>query len=490
MDYHFDIDIAVEHSVYEAILIQNLAFWIKKNKANGVNFHDGHYWTYNSIVAYQELFPFWSVDQIRSIIKKLESKGIILIGNYNKKAFDQTKWYTIICSEIKKKYQIDLVEFPNAIGENPKPIPDIKPDTKTNIIKNNIKGLEIPSLTLNLISFWNNEVNKLKKLNILKIPNQHIINKDKPSRLIKDINDYTNNLLSKGSLYSKVDNKLKDNNLKNKKFISADIKRAVRKYMLLFKSGYSYNDYPININKLALSLKDFIYNPKTNLSYFLTIYENEIKLIKEKSTDKLKVNIPNDIKSIYYRLFEDKYIKNNEYNILSKIQEIYTYFETLPTKLKHYDFKRNYGEWFSKPFDIVCLHEKYIKSKWGWDGAVLNLGHLKIDNEFENWVFEETGIKLRDLTDEELENMKDSRKYAYIKQKKYRYSQYLSTELIFDLLDEQNNLNSMKVNNLKNNVESYEFEDFIIDYLINIKGFNKEDAKIEFDLNYKIEEEE
>ena len=49
MQHTFDIDIAAKYGVEEAILLNYFDFWIQKNEANDRHFHDGLYWTYNSI---------------------------------------------------------------------------------------------------------------------------------------------------------------------------------------------------------------------------------------------------------------------------------------------------------------------------------------------------------------------------------------------------------------------------------------------------------
>ena len=47
----FDIDVAQEVGVNAAILLENIAHWIEHNRANEDkrSFHDGTYWTYNSM---------------------------------------------------------------------------------------------------------------------------------------------------------------------------------------------------------------------------------------------------------------------------------------------------------------------------------------------------------------------------------------------------------------------------------------------------------
>ena len=95
MTYSFDIEIAQEIGVDEAIILQNIVFWLTKNKANGLNYFDGRYWTYNSHKAFRELFPFWSESQIKRILQSLFDKNVILKGNYNSNPYDKTNWYAL-----------------------------------------------------------------------------------------------------------------------------------------------------------------------------------------------------------------------------------------------------------------------------------------------------------------------------------------------------------------------------------------------------------
>jgi len=123
-----------------------LGFWIHKNQANDKNYKDGLYWTFNSIRALKKLFPYWSIPQLKRIIKKLLDKGALKSANYNKVKYDQTKWYTIIDPIALVEYNIAFGDNGNSIGhigtfegtesENEKsemsqPIPDSKQNSKT-----------------------------------------------------------------------------------------------------------------------------------------------------------------------------------------------------------------------------------------------------------------------------------------------------------------------------------------------------------------------
>ena len=95
MQHHFDVELAKEYGILEAILLDNFCFWTSKNVANGVHIHDGHVWTYNSVKAFSEMMPYASPKQIRSALSHLETEGLIITGNFNKSPYDRTKWYAL-----------------------------------------------------------------------------------------------------------------------------------------------------------------------------------------------------------------------------------------------------------------------------------------------------------------------------------------------------------------------------------------------------------
>ena len=143
INYCFNCEYAKRFGVDEAIMLENLIFWIKKNKANGKHFHDGRYWTYNSIKAFEELFPFWSKRQIERILKSLEKQNILYTGNYNKSHYDRTKWYAINEEVISfsPNEEMEKHETGNENNGTVEPIPNI--NTNTDQINNNKELAEI-----------------------------------------------------------------------------------------------------------------------------------------------------------------------------------------------------------------------------------------------------------------------------------------------------------------------------------------------------------
>lgn len=133
MQHSFDVEIAEKYGVNCAIILNNLQFWIAKNKANGTNFYDGKYWTFNSAEAFAKLFPYMSSRQINYALQKLRDEGILETGNYNAQPYDRTLWYafTKFGESILQNCQMDSTIMANGFDTIVEPIPDINTDTKT-----------------------------------------------------------------------------------------------------------------------------------------------------------------------------------------------------------------------------------------------------------------------------------------------------------------------------------------------------------------------
>jgi len=136
----------------EAIVVQQVHYWIQSNKRNKQNSHKGHTWTFNSIESWQEQFPFWSVSTVKRIFKKLEDDEILIVDNFNKLKFDRTKWYRInykkltflaVNVELAAKCQSDPMEGVNltpTIPETTQRIPRQVQDTYSLAVSENHYG--------------------------------------------------------------------------------------------------------------------------------------------------------------------------------------------------------------------------------------------------------------------------------------------------------------------------------------------------------------
>ena len=135
MEHHFNIEIAEKYGVNCAIILNNFEYWIKKNEANGKHFHDGYYWTYNSIKAFATLFPYLTQKQIETAIGRLRADGIIVTGNYNDSKTDRTLWYAITekGNSILRGGEMDFTCKGNGNPNEGKPISNINTDINADI---------------------------------------------------------------------------------------------------------------------------------------------------------------------------------------------------------------------------------------------------------------------------------------------------------------------------------------------------------------------
>ena len=89
----FDTRHAERYGVNEAIIIHYFKYWIEHNHVSGRNQHDGRTWSYNSAEKLAEVFPMWSVHQVRRYTKSLVDQDVLITGNYNTRPGDRTLWY-------------------------------------------------------------------------------------------------------------------------------------------------------------------------------------------------------------------------------------------------------------------------------------------------------------------------------------------------------------------------------------------------------------
>ena len=165
MNHSFNTELASEIGLSPAVILENIAYWVNKNKANGTNLREGRYWTFSTMEGFRRYFPYLTFKQIRYALDKLEQEGYLIVGCFNEKPFDRTKWYTLgekaekfyllkdetpaeenpsvdlpkMANGIAKNGKSDLPKMANGIAKNGKPIPYI--NTYIN------KDIDIPPLT-------------------------------------------------------------------------------------------------------------------------------------------------------------------------------------------------------------------------------------------------------------------------------------------------------------------------------------------------------
>jgi hypothetical protein len=94
MNHSFNVEIAEKYGIEKAVLLENFYFWIKKNKANKKNLHEGRCYTYNTSEAFAELFPYIKERRIAQLLREMENEdNLLLSGQFFN--YDRTKSYTL-----------------------------------------------------------------------------------------------------------------------------------------------------------------------------------------------------------------------------------------------------------------------------------------------------------------------------------------------------------------------------------------------------------
>lgn len=96
---NFSEQLSIDFDLEIAIFLENLVYWLRLNSAKDNpehrNFHEGRFWSYNSYPELAKLFPCWTAKTIRTIISRCVKHDLVVVGNFNKKRYDQTNWYSL-----------------------------------------------------------------------------------------------------------------------------------------------------------------------------------------------------------------------------------------------------------------------------------------------------------------------------------------------------------------------------------------------------------
>lgn len=99
-----DTDLATVIGLNEAIVLQQMNYWLHSKSAK---FIDDRYWVYNTYEQWQkDNFPFWSLNTVKRTFTKLRKENLVLAANYNKAGFDKTKWYSINQEELDRRMSL------------------------------------------------------------------------------------------------------------------------------------------------------------------------------------------------------------------------------------------------------------------------------------------------------------------------------------------------------------------------------------------------
>ena len=443
-------NIGINESILFSELISKCLYFMEKNELD----NDGFF--FNTIENLKK-DTCLSEFQQRKVIKTLQNIGLLEIklkGSPPKRHFKLTSDIDLLLSQIRNKSGFKSLITQESIPEKVRKV--YINNTKFNNTKlNNFISKEIkkgntkvlPKLTLfqnkeiTLIELWNKLTKKIKnkiKPSIHKLPKNQ---EEKPSKLIIDITSIIIELKS-GTFFNqnKLKNKIKDSSILRKKFTEKEIKSIIRSYFKLFLEGYSYNKYEINTSKLAKNMKDFFYNNRTNLSYFLTIAENPVLMISDKSkTDIDKPKIITDNIIIMYKEIFGSYWDKNVFNFYKQIEILYKEMNNIYDKHKYYyeGYNNNFTYYFNDFFHFCIIHTEYLKEKFGFSKN-LSYGHLNINGKvwtgFTNYIYDNYGFlflgtNIEGCSDEKIDKILNNRKKAKLKDVK-KDDNYAIKELV------------------------------------------------------------
>lgn len=161
MNHSFNVTLATDFSVNIALFVAHVEFWTFRNLANKSNIHDGLCWSFNTLEALQDIFPYWTKSQRETVINNAVKEGLVVKGNYNQTKYDRTVWYAltpaaygyfphlmakkylkILYSSISEKSEMEFSQFGNRFLANRTPIPDTLPVTDPNTITTSVEDAE------------------------------------------------------------------------------------------------------------------------------------------------------------------------------------------------------------------------------------------------------------------------------------------------------------------------------------------------------------
>lgn len=114
-------ELAVAIGLNEALVLMQIDIWIGQSD----NFEDGHYWTYQSLRDMQEkAFAYMGLATINRAVLSLEEQGLIIVGNYNKRKGDNTRWFAFNLDGLRELVKrVPAITITNMVIQNETPPP-------------------------------------------------------------------------------------------------------------------------------------------------------------------------------------------------------------------------------------------------------------------------------------------------------------------------------------------------------------------------------
>ena len=148
------VEDALLHGLTKAIIIQRIRFWCEYHKKRNECFNNGVHWSgylSNKELSNQTGIPTPTVGRN---LRELVQSGILIRGNFNKKSYDATGWYTL--------NQIDLTTHQNDSDPNQNDVGSNQNDSDPNQNDSTIPG----NTPINTLSNPENQNGNEKELTV------------------------------------------------------------------------------------------------------------------------------------------------------------------------------------------------------------------------------------------------------------------------------------------------------------------------------------
>ena len=244
MNHSFDVSIAEQLGLNQAIIIQHIYYWHLRNEGNNKNFINNRYWTYNSITGFSKLFPYLSEKQIRYSLNTLKKDGYVITANHNKMGYDRTLWYamtkkglSLFVSSICQKVQMDLPKGTNGFVHKGEPIPYSNTDNRTD----NKKSISLVIPKIKNFEEIKDLVVRFYDYQYERYPKQLRLYKDSRNKLVNDSIDVIDKLIrvdkySFEEIHKKLQFAVKDDFWKDKILSLVGLRRKAKNGMSKFNN--------------------------------------------------------------------------------------------------------------------------------------------------------------------------------------------------------------------------------------------------------------
>lgn len=105
----------------KALIIQQVRFWMDINSKDPskhhTHYHDGRWWTYNTIEQWEDTFPWLRERTILRLFGSLADEGILLKANLHKDPRNRTLWYSIDFNRLDEVVEQGLAKYREDIAE-------------------------------------------------------------------------------------------------------------------------------------------------------------------------------------------------------------------------------------------------------------------------------------------------------------------------------------------------------------------------------------